>query len=539
MNKYTVIHLRPKHAQLIAKLERRIYSPEQRSGKEVIWAQLAEAEHEGENFSLGLCCSNRLVGFFLLFALGERRQMCEYFDVDMPAALDPQRSVLYVADFGVLPNHRQAIRQFSRHWSKLLSARPDIREMALDAFATEELADFWLTRMTLFMGLGWQLNAKYRFDDAKLRRPMVWLCFEPRKKGRSTPAAPHDFRLEFRRRLAVSGETFELGIMRSSDAWSALKPYWDGLLEKTTEPSMLQTCAVVQRWWSRFGYASEPWIAVALRNGTPAAIAPLQITPMRRWGRVFKVLTWIHELSGAAEPLMSTADRGGPLERALAEFIAQEKTAWDYLWLSGTADSAFLVDLGSRLHAAGLLTAQVTKLRQIPQPDTSHPPRGRVELFKFETPETALKGLKEYLSFELSQQHTTPQEGRLANGAALAFCHDLALECSPFLLFCVLYWHRENKLVGGCCGMVWKNRFFPLRSLGLSEISEIDLPFPFRRSKISASDSVMLAAAPATLTGWLLHAMHVGYPTLSRVLESMRQKPQNSAALPQLHMFGR
>jgi hypothetical protein len=97
----------------------------------VIWAQLEEAECEGENLSLGLYCGTKLVGYLLLFVLQERRKICEYFAVDLPAHMNPGEPVVYLADVGVLPKHRRCTRLLSSRLSVLLQARCDLWQLPL------------------------------------------------------------------------------------------------------------------------------------------------------------------------------------------------------------------------------------------------------------------------------------------------------------------------------------------------------------------------------------------------------------------------
>ena len=74
-------------------------------------------------------------------------------------------------------------------------------------------------------------------------------------------------------------------VVRDIREWEALEPVWDRLLARIPERTVFQTYDYQRLWWRHFGGDNELFIAVVLRDGAIAGIAPLQIQPVKLYGR--------------------------------------------------------------------------------------------------------------------------------------------------------------------------------------------------------------------------------------------------------------
>jgi hypothetical protein len=509
---YCVDRLRPEDADAVAKIEQLVHPSDHRVGRNVIWAQLEETECEGENLSLGLYCGTKLVGYLLLFVLQERRKICEYFDVELPAHLNPTEPVVYAADVGVLAEHRQCTRLLSSRLSVLLQARPDLWQLPLEAFATETLSAFWEARAKSTLKLGWVLRNKYPFDDPQLKQTMYWLSFAPQRRAQTIRDAS-EFEFDHIVDFAFGDDKISVGVVRTTGGWAALEPYWDNLLQQTEDPTVLQSHAFLRTWWSHFEFAGDPFIVVALRNRLPVGIVPLQIAPARRLGSLYRCLTAISEYTSDADFLIPSTDQNNNIKNAIAAFICAEHASWDYLSLTSRANSVLVQLLRKKLSSSGNFTS-IT-----PQEPASHDPlpvrdatedTGLTQVITCRNPVTAKKALEDYLLVEQAHPIACELEFRLPHRAIVAFWRDLARNCSDSLQLSVIYWRLGDKVMSACLGLIWNNMFHPLRSLPNATQRRVrKIPLDCANTRLEGSGEVVrLKASRKNFKGMLLHLTH-------------------------------
>jgi CelD/BcsL family acetyltransferase involved in cellulose biosynthesis len=272
MKGYVVRWLLPEDALEVAALEARVHLPEHRLGAQTIEGQLAVTEWGGRNLSLGLyhrSAEDRetLVGFGLAFKVRARREMAEFFEAPVPADLDPDQSTIYVADWGVEPEHRRAAKLIAKRFIEIVSRDEELRELPLDAFATTEYESKWRARTTLAAGAGYRFAGAFPFQHRVLKQ-MFWLHFDrvPHTGARATARPERDGALRCR-------------VITELRDWADLKLVWNRLLAASPDSTPWQSYAFLTLWWQYLADARPLRIFVVERGGQAVLALPMQISP--------------------------------------------------------------------------------------------------------------------------------------------------------------------------------------------------------------------------------------------------------------------
>lgn len=337
---YTIRWLSPEDSQQIAALEARVHVSEHRAGDLLIGEQLKATESDGRNLSLGLYHGGRLVGFSLAFVMSDRREMADFFDAPLPPQLDPSASTIYVADWVVEPEHRRAAKLMVAKFAEILRQRDDLRHLPMDAFATSEYADKWCAPNAYFDKLGRTFVGRHPFHDARLKKTLYWLQFNPINRAEKTRAALPS---------AMPGS------IRSPEEWDAIRPYWNELLERTPEVSPLQSWEYLRTWYAHFGVIEQPFAIVVRRDNRPVALAPFQIASRRQRGRHRRVLTNLASTAEAQISRVLVAGNDEAAMTAIADHVFTNAKSWENLDLTFHPSQTALVEiLKQRLRRAHL-----------------------------------------------------------------------------------------------------------------------------------------------------------------------------------------
>lgn len=151
----------------------------------------------------------------------------------------------------------------------------------------------------------------------------------------------------------------QFGLIDTLEGWSALEPIWDTLLESTQGASVFQTYAYLRTWWECLGSGGELLIIVVMRNSTPIAIVPLQITRSKQlWSRI-RTVSYIGQPSESDRPiLLGAAD--GLIADGVADYLMLLKDRWSSVVLfEQPLGSPLVTALRQRLLAARFFMAQI------------------------------------------------------------------------------------------------------------------------------------------------------------------------------------
>ena len=129
-----------------------------------------------------------------------------------------------------------------------------------------------------------------------------------------------------------------LDVVRTEEAFDALEPVWDTLVEQMEVATPFLRWAWVRRWWSHFYRGKQLAIGV-LRDGqgTPLAIAPCVLTPGHRPFRsLLRHLTWIGGMGrvvGERMDLIIPAGREAEMAPPLLRLLDLLQDEWQAVWL--------------------------------------------------------------------------------------------------------------------------------------------------------------------------------------------------------------
>jgi hypothetical protein len=481
---YIVRWLEVEDAAEIASVEARGHPAEHRMGEELIRAQLEETA-DGRSLSLGLYSRTRLVGFILAFVMRDRHEMASFFDAPVPESLDGSQSCVYVADYVVDREHRQASRMLTDKLGHVVLAREELRRLPVDAFSTEEYAEKWTARKRFFSKLGLRLTTRVPYHDAKLNRTLFWLCFERVKRSPPAPR-PVESTLDALVRIERSGGALQVGAGRLESTWHALRPWWNDLLRETPHASVFQTWEYLRTWNEHFGVIEEPYTIVALRGDRPVAIAPMLVTMKRRGGKTRPCLTSLGESSsGFAVPLLQSADAVDAPE-AIAGYLSSRADFWDGIRLDAAEHSPFLDLVSAGLRKRGcpvtvetgfvrhgidvsgtwetFFSSRPASVRQsFEQAQSRLKARGELR-FDLLPSDGAAQAIEQYFELESNAPDDEIGRGASASPRHTSFHRALATHCAEALGMRIGFLYAGDKLAAGLMGLQWRSRFYVLHT---------------------------------------------------------------------------
>jgi CelD/BcsL family acetyltransferase involved in cellulose biosynthesis len=270
------------------------------------WPQsLADAEASSHNLSIGLRIGRRLRAFVLAWRV--------------PAADGPD--VVRIAAVGAEPGSAGTQRLFAALCRTLLSA-PDLRSAVLEAHVSPELyADFMAGSMISPIGPTIDTEATGTIRARLIDPP------------RSTPGGTLGERLRERREYVIDGRDVEVALCSTASDWSALEPYWDGLLAVTPGGGATQGYAYLRAWWRHLGPPEGLWIAVVIEAGRPVAIAPMQKCVVSSPGSTRRPIRFLGAGAEVDKPVVLAPPDAAWCGVALARYLLDRRDEWDRLEL--------------------------------------------------------------------------------------------------------------------------------------------------------------------------------------------------------------
>lgn len=507
---YTVGWLEPDDAASIARVEAKVHEASQRAGERVIWAQLAETSADGRNLSIGLYRRGKLVGFALAFIARDRREIAEFFDASLPAELDADEPVFYVADIAVRPRHRRATLLLIRHLQRLAVAREDLRAFGFDAFSTREYAAIWTARARFFARFGWSLAAKHEFRDPRLGIEMYWLSFVRRNEhGAASGSSPAGV---VKAQRVYGDGALTVGYVDSVLDWERLEPHWETLRARSPAAPLCESFAYLKRWWAHVGVLGELRILVALRHGLPVAIAPMELVRVPWLGRERRHLQF---MSGKPEvealSLLASPD-DSEAAGAVADYIAKRADLWDGIVLDAQPSGDALIDpLVHSLERHGMLVATQPAARHVCfrlDDDVAvllerHLRRllPRAPALEFESvvaAETLEAALERFVELD---EEVGNAGGTEWSGRQYAFYLDLARRQERAARLCFGYLESGGRDVAAIAALAGEASFVPLHVISRTPVADVE-------ADACAPAGVTLHAHRRGVSGMLMHGVY-------------------------------
>lgn len=449
---YRMRWLDPVDATRIARLERRVYTWGDRTGRRDIREQLAVAERDGENLSMGLFQGRALRGYCLLFLERERSRIAGYLGVQPPVGLDLAGPGIYLADVAVHPGHRGQTWALATRLAMAVKARADCRGLPVDAICAEPLLQFWLCRSAAVQRLGLKLQRYEPFTDPDTGRRLYWLQFRQlaSRPAAAVSRAPASVLKEVRA-VRTSAGRFRVGLVDSLVGWQALDADWQRLWEQAPGATVFSNATYLRAWWLQLGVAASLHLVVVLdASDRVRAIAPMQLLRRPGAGPNRACLGFIGLPSEVDRPVFLALPGDDLAADVVAEYLTDHGGG---LWSSVAlyeqrADSPLLRAMQERLARAGALTAcpegpacpfvdvrgewsdylasrsrgqrrsfrrHLAALRQC----------GEVCLDTLDAPETGELGLRRYLSVEARSWKARSEQGVARSSAHIGFLQTL------------------------------------------------------------------------------------------------------------------
>ena len=311
-----MIHLRelvPGDASAIAAIESRFHG-NLADGGEAHLGYLTEASAEGVNLSFGLFDDDRLVGYLL----------CYGFE---PTIFPGETGeALYIEDIAVLPRYRRLLPQLIRRFG--LDARRHFPATAIEAHAVESVFHLWRRHPAFFVSGGYAIARHAESGEMLGGEARYLVRWQPIPDWE--PQVPSVEELIARAgTLEVDGLPFRMVLVRDEGEWQALEPIWDRLLHALPDHTVFQTYEYQRLWWRHFGADGTLFIVLLVHDGEVRGIAPLQIQPVKQYGRWWRRLAFIGSRWEVDRPrLLFPAEEGPPI-RALVRFLAEHADQWD------------------------------------------------------------------------------------------------------------------------------------------------------------------------------------------------------------------
>jgi CelD/BcsL family acetyltransferase involved in cellulose biosynthesis len=338
---YRMEWLLPLHALKAALLAARYRGPGARISISGLRIRLKANETSGANLSIGLFRADRLVGFLLA--------QVESTGVSADGTRVDERFIS-IDDLRVRTSHRDAARKLLGRFAEMLLERDDLRPLPirarLPAGRTSKAGQF----ETELLAAGFRITMRRADKAAGMTELALTLDVPP-------PAA------EARPILSVlkdveqwhdNGHEIVVGVVDDMDGWSRLEPYWNALARQTPGAKVFQAYEYLHEWWMHLGWSAQLHIIVALRDGVPAAIAPMQIDTSQWLHREQPCLKYLGEPPESDRPTVLVAPADAAIVDRIADYIVKRSRAWERMSLDEQlADSNLFLSLIPRLRAAG------------------------------------------------------------------------------------------------------------------------------------------------------------------------------------------
>ncbi len=489
----------------------------------------AEAAHA--NVSLGLFDGSTLAGYILAVAENARESLrtigVQIVPDDLPLA------TVFVVDCAVAPRDRAAAGKLLFRFAQMLRERDDLRQLPLCIACPSDQAARLTQRPAFFRRLGFRLRHQSLIDETARADALHALVLERQPEPiRDRPRAVSDA-LRSIRTYASSDGQLDVGVVQTTTDWPLLEAYWNRLLTLTPGATVFQTYEYQRTWWAHLGTASDLWIVVALRNGAPVAIAPLQISLLRWLGDDLRCLSFIGNAPESDRPRVLVANPSGEQMLALAAYIVSRATSWDHLFLAEQHPTdAFLTVLTQQLPSAGYSVLRKTGLacpivslnttwseflsgktravrKSIKRRNSKLAEAGKSSFENIEPHESPQPHFDRYLAVERASWKSGTTVGVAASSALVAFYRSLLDQFAAAGQVQFHFLSLDDRTIAATFGLVWNGCFYSLHvahdeafaklSPGVV-LTGMELQDAFERRSYATFD--FLSGTPANKTSW-------------------------------------
>ncbi|MEO0995995.1 MAG: GNAT family N-acetyltransferase [Pseudomonadota bacterium] len=326
----------------MARLERRVYSARQRSGRQYMRSLLAEMDAAGDNFSMGLFRNDSLVAYLLTYRVADRRTPFDEFELDPVTESLPGASV-YVEDVVFTPYAGRHGYYFFRAWMHAIRARAP--GLPLDAFCQQDALAMWQRHDRGFRLCRYYRQEPVEVNDRETGETWYWVSWLTDWTPQHEIACPPGV---LPGRIAALDDTapYQVRWLQTRRQFAELTAHWRDLLQRVPDASVFATPELLQAWWQVHGYRSQLALATAWHEDTLVGVAPWMIAPVRFYGRYLQQFGFIGDNSSVDSPTVVTAPGHEAAAGALWRAARSLSSQWDSALLQEQQSSAGLATLG-------------------------------------------------------------------------------------------------------------------------------------------------------------------------------------------------
>lgn len=323
--------LGPSDARAIARVERAAYPASQRSGKKAIRFFLEDIDRPENNFSFGLFQNARLLGFVLAVWRADRKSAFDDFEVSLARDAALSGPSIYVEDVVLSAAGAKHAFYFAEKFTREFRRRAP--GVPLDAFCTEELVARWNKFSRVLAVLGFLMDATEQVRDLTADEKWYWVSWTAHSKPRRKPATNNK-----RPGRQITNDSlpagYEARIVRTTGDWHRLRHAWDELLHGMTGADSFCTYRFSRTWWNHFGLPNQLTIIVIYKEENVVGIAPLMITPNKKYGRYYRRLEFIGDQSNFERPRFLVHSTCNDAVSAIWSTILVCDSLWDSVRLA-------------------------------------------------------------------------------------------------------------------------------------------------------------------------------------------------------------
>lgn len=338
---YRMEWLLPLHALKAALLAARYRGPGARISVSRLRHRLKASETAGTNLSIGLFRADRLVGFLLA-----QVETC----ATSRDGIRIKERFVSIDDLRVRTPHRDATRKLLARFAEMLLERDDLRSLPIRARLPAGRASQVGRFEAELLAAGFRVTTRRAAESGGLAELALSLEVPPPALG----VRPILSVLKDIEQWHDNGHEIVVGVVDDLTGWRQLEPYWNALARQTPGAKVFQTYEYLREWWAHLGWCARLYIIVALRDGVPAAIAPMEIDASQWLRREQPCLKYLGEPPESDRPTVLVAPADAALVDRIADYLVKRSHVWERMSLDEQlSDGHLFLSLIPRLREAG------------------------------------------------------------------------------------------------------------------------------------------------------------------------------------------
>jgi CelD/BcsL family acetyltransferase involved in cellulose biosynthesis len=332
--------LLPRHARKAALLAALHGGPGASISLSELRRRLKANENSGANLSIGLFRADRLIGFLLA--------QVEAAGGISDGTGTPTRFIS-IDDLRVRKSSRGTARQLLERFGSMLLERDDLLSLPIRARLSAGRGSHAERFEAELLETGFRVTAR---QSAAPTGPIeLTLALDVPLAPELRPVAAL---LKDAERWRQDAHEIVVGVIDDMSGWRGLEPYWNALARQTPGAKVFQAYEYLRAWRIHLGWSARLYIVVVLRDGVPAAIAPMKIGASRWLRREQPCLEFLGEPPESDRPTVLVAPADAPLVDFIADYLVKKSEVWERMSLDEQASDGLLFrSLVPRLRAAG------------------------------------------------------------------------------------------------------------------------------------------------------------------------------------------